>query len=147
MTVRKGTIQDIEAIIEMAREFWKHTAYDEPYDPETVDIMAESCIDHDMMSVLEINGEVQGFACGVVGPLLGNRHVKSGTEIAWWVNQAHRRGSSGIRLLDHLECLAKDQGVKYWNMIYMLSSMPKEIRAIYEARGYQEVETAFMKVL
>lgn len=145
--IRAGTRDDLLAIVEMAEEFWQHTAFDEPCDPATVWAMAENCIASDMMAVLDIGGEVVGFACGVVGPLLGNSAVLTGTELAWWVSPAHRSGRNGIALLKKIEQLARVQGVKYWNMVYMESSMPEEVRGIYERLGYRRAETVYTREL
>ncbi len=145
--IRSGTTQDIQAIIEMAREFWGHTIYDEEFQPSAVQAMAELCIEHGLMSVLVVNDIVRGFACGVRGPLLANSNVFSGTEIAWWVQPDFRRGRNGIALLKHIELLAKEAGIKYWNMVYMESSMPDEVRRIYDAMDYKQTETIYMKVL
>ena len=145
--IRNGRFDDIPAIVGMAREFWGHTVYDEEFEPDQVERMAEMCIQQDLMSVLVVNDIVRGFACGVRGPLLANASVFAGTEIAWWVQPEHRGGKNGIQLLRHIELLAKEAGVKYWNMVYMESSMPQSIRRIYEKTGYIKNEVVFTKVL
>mgnify|MGYP003653046099 CR=1 FL=1 len=145
--VRPGTINDLPSIISMASEFWVHTIYDEPICAESVASMAKLCIDQDLMSVVDVDQSIVGFACGVKGPLLGNNSVSTGTEIAWWVDPDHRSGRNGIGLLKHIEGLAKAAGIKYWNMAYMESSMPTEIKSIYEKLGYQQTEVIYSRVL
>lgn len=145
--IRAGQKSDIPAIVTMASEFWGHTIYTEPVCPESVSLMANHCIDNGLMSVLEIDGEVVGFASGVKGPLLGNNSVMAGTEIAWWVDPDHRSGKNGVALLKHIEGLAKEAGIKYWNMAYMESSMPEQIKSIYEKLGYQQTEVIYSRVL
>ena len=145
--VRVGQFKDIPAIVLMARDFWKHTIYDDPADPETIQAMASDCIYNRLMVVLEIKGQICGFACGIKGALLGNSNVAIGTEVAWWVNPDHRAGMNGIALLKKLEELAKDHNIKYWNMAFMESSMPKEIAQIYEKMGYIKAETTYSKEL
>lgn len=145
--IRKGTFDDLPAIVEMAREFWNYTIYDDEYCPSTVHEIARQCVEQGLLSVVEIGGDVVGFACGVTGPLLGNASVKCGTEIAWWVNPEHRSGRNGVALLKHIEGLARDAGVKYWNMAYMQSSMPETVEAIYEKMGYTRTEVIYTRVL
>jgi len=145
--IRAATEQDIPQILGMSSNFWKRTIYDEPFCPDTVTEMAVHCINTEMMAVLEIEGKVVGFVCGVIGPLLGNRDVKSGTELAWWVEPDFRGGSGSIKLLKYMEQLAKDSGVKYWNMVFMESSMPEIIKHIYEKLGYKVNEVVYSKVL
>lgn len=146
--VRQGKYSDLDHIVDMACRFWNTgTVYSEPACPDTIRDMAEGCIAEGMMSVLEVSGSVVGFACGVVGPLVGTREALAGTELAWWVDPNHRSGRNGISLLKHLEGLAKDRGVKYWNMAFMESSMPEKVEKIYQRLGYAPVETLYGKVL
>jgi len=145
--IRNGIVNDLPEIIEMSREFWKHTIYDEEFCPDTVEAMATLCIDQGLMCVLDVNGEIKGFACGIKGGLLANSEVFSGTELAWWVDPSHRQGRNGIGLLKGLERQAKEAGVKYWNMIFMESSMPSVIEGIYLKMGYNKAEVAYTKVL
>lgn len=146
--VRSGSSEDLESIASMAREFWQHTIYkDEEFCPDTVKAMAQMCIDQGLMSVLDANGSVKGFACGLKGALLANCSVASGSEVAWWVDPDHRNGKNGIGLLINLEKQAKEAGIKYWNMIFMDSSMPDTIEGIYQKMGYNRSESAYSKVL
>jgi hypothetical protein len=145
--IRLGTTKDIPQIVEMARDFWKETIYDEPFCSETVAAMSQLCIDQGLMCVVDIDGVLEGFACGVKGPLLANAEVLSGTEVAWWVNPDHRKGRNGIALLLSLEQQAKAQGIKYWNMVFMESSMPEKIEGIYKKMGYKKTEVFYTKVI
>lgn len=145
--IRAGHNGDIPAIVDMAEEFWSHTIYEEPYCSDTTEAMLAQSIEQGMLSVLVVNGLLVGFACGIYAPLLGNGSVLTGTELAWWVDPEHRKGRNGIGLLIHLENQAKDAGVKYWNMVYMESSMPQEIKGIYERLGYKRTETTYTRTL
>ena len=145
--IRAGETSDIPAIVEMARQFWQHTQYDDDYQPEAVEGMSQACIDSGLMSVLVVDDKVEGFACGLKGPLLANFDVLAGVEVAWWVNPDHRAGRNGIALLKHIEKAAKDAGLKYWSMIFMQSSMPDAIEQIYIKMGYKKAETTYTKRL
>lgn len=109
--------------------------------------MAAMCIEQKLMAVLEINSKVVGFACAIKGALLANHSVITASEVAWWCDPDHRGGKGGLSLLIALEGLARAQGVKYFNMQYMLSSMPKTIEGIYEKLGYSKSEVSYTKVL
>lgn len=145
--VRDGTADDLDAVVMMAEEFWRHTMYDEPFDHEHVRCMAAMALDHGLLAMLEIDGKVEGFTAGVKGPLLGNASVLTGTEIAWWVNPEARKGRNGIALMKHIEGMAKQQGIKYWNMIVMQSCQPEVGAAIYEAMGYTKSEISYTRIL
>lgn len=145
--VRDGNKDDLPAVVEMAREFWQHTMYAEPFDADYVEFMASMAIDHGLLAILELDGVIEGFTAGLKSPLLACADVLSGTEIAWWVNPAARKGRNGIALMQHIEQMAKAQGVKYWNMIVMESCQPEVGAAIYERLGYKKSETSYTRVL
>lgn len=146
--IRDCTEKDIPAIIEMSKDFWRHTIYkDEPCQPEAVQAMTEQCIKDDLCLVFELGGKVEGFVCGVKGPLIANFDVLAGTELAWWVNEELRNTGGGLALLKEIEKKAKDSGIKYWNMAYMESCMPSSIEKIYKAMGYKINEILYTKVL
>lgn len=145
--VRDGNIEDLPAVVKMAREFWKQTRYDEVFDADYVEFMASMAIEHGLLAILEVDGVVEGFTAGLKAPLLACANVLNGTEIAWWVNPSARKGRNGIALMQHIEKMAKAQGVKYWNMIVMESCQPEVGAAIYERLGYEKSETSYTRIL
>jgi len=145
--VRDGKTEDLGAVVEMAREFWKHTRYDEAFDADYVEFMSAMALEHGLLAILEVDGVIEGFTAGLKSPLLACSTVLGGTEIAWWVNPAARRGRNGIALMQHIEKMAKAQGVKYWNMIVMESCQPEVGAAIYERLGYEKSETSYTRIL
>lgn len=146
--IRKGCEEDIPRIVEMLSEMKDASRYiDDEFCPDTCAGVAQGCIESDMLSVLEVDGVVQGFAGGIIGTLLFNRNIKSGTELAWWVDPDHRELGSGIELLAHIEGLARLRGVKHWNMVYQTASMPEVVKAIYEKMGYTQNEIVYSRVL
>jgi len=144
--IRVGTYDDLEQIVIMAREFWGHTIFDDPFCAISVEEMAKYCIDQGLMVVLDVDGP-KGFACAIAGHLLANVDVKSGTEVAWWVNPEHRGGRNGISLIKALESQAKEVGIKWFSLAFMESSMPDKIEDIYLKMGYKKSETLYTKVL
>ena len=144
--IRRATVQDYPAILVMSREFWLETAYDDPHDDEHVLFMIKMADDHDLLFVVDIDHQVEGFVAGLNIPLLGNKSVTCVTELAYWINPA-ARGRHGLGLIRALEKGAKAVGAKYINMIAMESSKPEVAAAIYARRGYRKVETTYSKQL
>lgn len=144
---RDGEERDIAAVVDMAREFWRHTMYEEDFNGEHVGAMARYAMGQGLLAVLEVDGKVEGFTAGIAGPILGNPDVLQGTEIAWWINPDARRGRHGLDLLHHIEGQARSIGVKYWNMISMESCAPQVAERIYISQGYERSETSFTRVL
>ena len=145
--IRDCETKDIPALVAMSKEFWQHTLYkDEEFQDDAVIGMIEKTMEDELCLVLEIDGNVQGFVCGIKGFLMANFDVSAGTELAWWVNEDYRKGSDGLKLLKAIEQRAKKIGIKYWNMAYMNTSMPDSVKKIYESMGYKENESLYTKV-
>lgn len=108
--------------------------------------MVEMCHGQGLLAVVD-DGSVIGFAAGVMAPSLAAPTALVGTEVAWWINPSIRGAGYGIMLLDFMEDLARDLGIKYWNMVAMESSMPQQVKSMYLDRGYTLQESTFTKVL
>ena len=146
--IRDCLDSDISALVEMSREFWQHSPYSEQeFIDADVKSMIQATIKDNLCFVYDVDGIAQGFICGVKGPLMVNFGVLIGTELAWWVNEDHRKSSGGLKLLRAIEQRAKELGLKYWNMCYMQSSMPESMKKIYKSMGYKETESIYMRAL
>lgn len=145
--IRLATEDDFPAIVELCREFWNHTMFIEEFDAEHCENMVRLAYDNGLLAVLIIDNVVQGFSAAVKSYLLGSTQALTATELAWWVNPEHRGGKNGVVLLRFMEQLAKDAGVKYWNMASMESSMPEVVNRMYERLGYRKSETVYTKVI
>ena len=147
MEVLPVTLLDYPQLDDHCAEFWKHSPFTEPYvrgSAETYLDIARSC---GLLFKAIQNGRIIGFAAGAVSPLMGDSSILMGSELAWWVEPSSRSTGAGIALLERLEDAARAIGVKYWTMIYMETSMPEQIRQIYEQRGYSLKETSYVKQL
>ncbi|WP_020208285.1 GNAT family N-acetyltransferase [Gilvimarinus chinensis] len=145
--IRNAKPEDFGAILRLSESFWQHTQFEEPFEPEHTRLYVQMAHDHGLLAVVEISGEVVGFCAAIRSPLMGSTKAQVATELAWYVSPAHRGGRNGVALLKHMEQLAKAQGVKYWTMLYMESSMPDTVRKMYERLGYSKAETSYTKVL
>lgn len=146
--LRDGCDKDLEAIVAMSRDFWQYTQFkDEEFQPEMVEGMALRCMEEGLCLVYEVDHAVVGFICGIKGCLLANGDVSVGSEVAWWVNPDYRDTGAGLKLLKGIERKAKSLGIKYWSMIYMQSSMPENIKRIYDKMGYELSESLHTKAL
>ena len=146
--IRAAAIDDVPVICDMAEEFWATTRYDDPFDWESVADMAAHCIQSGiMLLLLDDAGVPQGFACAVIGGLLGNRNVQVATEVAYYVYPDSRKGYGGIALIKALEQSAKDKGCKYLNMALMHDAEPEAAQRIYEKHGFTLNESLYTRAL
>jgi len=145
--IRPATKDDYPAIESHAEEFWAHAPFDVPYKSGSAIFYMDIAYEQGLLLVAEHQGEVVGFAAGACSPLMGNDDYIIGSELAWWIDPAHRGGRLGIALLMALEVAAKESGCAIWNMIYMESCMPKIIEKMYQKMGYTLKETTYSKRL
>ena len=144
--IRLATEFDITAILDMAQEFWVHTQFSEPFDRDHTRGMVEMSISQGLMVVAD-DGEVFGFISAIKSPLLGSPFAQMATELAWWVNPAKRGKMVGVNLIRFLERLCIEQEVRYLNLAFMETSMPKQVEKMYLKLGYTLQETVYTKVL
>lgn len=146
--IRAAKDKDIPSVIELAREFWKHTLYkNEEFQPEMVEAMFKSCMENNLAFVFSHSDGIIGFICAIKGPLLANVDIMIATELAWWVKPKYRASGAGIFLLRALEKEALSQGVKYFNMVVMESSLPEKVKKIYSNLGYNKNESVYTKII
>jgi hypothetical protein len=144
--IRSATLEDFPAIIEMVREFWKHTQFTEDFDADHTHDMLMLSYDHGLLAVCD-DGEVYGFISAIKSYLVCSRQAMNATELGWWVNPEKRGKMDGVGLIRFLESLCISQDVKYLSMAFMETSMPARIARLYESLGYALQETLYTKVL
>jgi len=144
--IRKAGEQDFSQILDMSALFWLDTQFEEPFERDHTANMVQMAHDHGLLAVVEIDNQCVGFCAGIKSPILGNSQTWCATELAWYVYPEHRKGKNGIALLQFMEGLVKEQGIKYWTMITMQTSMPEEVGRMYQRMGYRHSETCYTKV-
>ena len=144
--IREATLTDVEKILDLSAEFWATTQFTEAYDRDHTRLMVNVCLDQGLLAVLVVDGDIVGFIAGIKSFLLASQQALMATELAWWVDPEHRKGSSGLKLLKFMEKLAQKQGIKYWSMVSMECSSPETAEKIYLSMGYKKSETNYMKV-
>ena len=144
--IRLAEDKDLDSILRMAADFWLQTQFNEPFEAEHTRHYVQMAFDQGLLAVVEIDGENVGFCAAIKSFILGSTKAYGATELAWWLDPEHRKGKNGIALLLFMEGLVKEQGIKYWTMVSMQSSMPEQVGRMYERMGYVHSETSYTKV-
>jgi GNAT superfamily N-acetyltransferase len=144
--IRVAEEKDFQSILDMSSRFWLETQFSEPFEADHTIHMVRMAYDHGLLAVVDVDGECVGFCAGVKSFILGSTKAMCATELAWWLNPEHRGGKNGVALLQFMEGLVKEQGIKYWTMVSMQSSMPDQVGRMYERMGYKHSETSYTKV-
>ena len=145
--IRDAIELDINKILDLADAFWQHTIYTEAFERDQTQIMIEMSLACNLLIVNETDGVVDGFLAALSAPLLASTQAMQAIELAWYVDPSLRGKTVGVRLIKTMESKAKAQGIKYFNMASMQSSMPEAINSMYTKLGYDHTETTFTKIL
>ena len=89
------------------------------------------------------NNAVVGMICGIHHPNILTNELTA-TEMFWFVDPRHR-GGVGTKLLDAFEDWAKSKGCSKVVMVSMADLMPEIVGRIYENKGYEKLETHYIK--
>lgn len=149
-TLRFAGLNDIDAILDLAKELYK----DSPYSPLSVNpvkvratlekIIVESKGEY--VILLSVDGqEIVGVLVGYVySPVFSDDRIA--IEMLWYLKPEHRSGNRGVDMMDAYEYWAKGVGAKVIQYGY-LSSSPEGMLKLYRRRGFELSEQIFQKVL
>jgi GNAT superfamily N-acetyltransferase len=135
---------DVPRMVEMGTRFVTETSYNSrmTVNPEQMAETAHMLIENPAGAVFV--SEQAGEVVGMIG-LLQFQHPISGestvSELFWWVEPEHR--GHGVRLLKRAERWARSIGAERLHMIAPTS----QVGALYEALGYELLETAYQRAL
>lgn len=145
--IRLAERRDIPAIVRMGLRFIRETVYAGTIgeNPDQMARLASQLIDGELDGVLYVATDAADAAIGMVGALYFAHPLSSEpmvSELFWWADPEHR-GSNGVRLLVALTKWARARGAVGLTMI----APTRDVEAIYDARGFQRVETSYLRRL
>lgn len=97
-----------------------------------------------VMFILESDGEMIGGLGAVCFPDLHDG-VMTAVETFWYVDPSHR--GSGMKLLDAYDKWSQLKNCKRDALIHLADSFPESLHKIYDRRGYELVESHYMRSL
>lgn len=146
-TVRQAKVSDIDALVELGRNFVWYSSYGSMIDVADDDIARGLCqvLDHGVIFVAERNGEIVGGIAGIMNSLWFASHVKVGTELAWWVKPESRNSSAAVKLLRAFESWSAEQGASHVAMSDLVISGEAPAAKLFEKLGYTLTERSHIK--
>jgi hypothetical protein len=139
--IRTASEKDRADVLRIGSEFARETI---AIDGDKIfDRMFTKCLNEGVVLVAEDNGVV-GFLGGYFedAPLLGGLVFH---EVAWYVSLEHRR--FGCLLFSEMERVVREAGAKMIFMIAYGNGSQKLVEALYERKGYKDIEHHWMKRL
>lgn len=149
-TLRHANLDDIPAILEMAKDLYETSVY------KTIKVdyargrqMLEQFIVEGNENFLVMLSHDEGTPVGVIAayvfkPLFSQERIA--TEVLLWLKPEYRTTQRGKELLDAYEYWAKLVGASFVQY-GMLSSADPRLARFYERRGASEIEKVYYKDL
>ncbi|MBS0219138.1 MAG: GNAT family N-acetyltransferase [Proteobacteria bacterium] len=148
--IRPAVEDDAEALLRMGEAFFKEAGHAGQFEFDPLDFGAtlDMLARHNLLLVVEKNGQVIGMAAADVAPAFWNRRVLMGREAFWYVEPAHRKGV-GRELLHALECAAKSYGATVFDVVAEEGEGKRgaALARLYRAAAYSPAETVLRKRL
>jgi len=146
-TVRQAAVSDVDALVELGRNFVWYSSYGSMINVTDDDIARGLCqvLDHGVIFVAERKGEIVGGIAGVMNSLWFAPHVKVGTELAWWVRPDSRNSPAAVRLLRAFESWSAEQGATHVAMSDLVIQGDTPAGKLFEKLGYTLTERSHIR--
>jgi GNAT superfamily N-acetyltransferase len=145
--VRRAGLQDAVAILPLAKRFVDRSPYAQyvTYDEEQARAALLQALSHGAVYVLETeDGRIVGAIMGMMVPWWFSKDVVA-AEMGWWVNEDAR--GQGDALRQRFEQWARDMRAPVVSMSDVILDDTTPAGALYERKGYELVERAWLKGL
>jgi hypothetical protein len=137
MAIRKATLNDVPAIVDMGVQFHAYSPFkDIPFDPEATARFVAGCIETGAVFLSE-----HGMCGGVVAPFYFNPRFTQATEFFWW---SPVKGE-GRELREAFEAWAKEAGASAVQFGALADGKYEDVARNYTAAGFKPMETTFLK--
>ena len=151
MTVRTATIDDIDDVYALCREFQAMSPYcdidvsEEHFYKFLAHYLEPKPKEHIIM-VYEKDGEIGGIIAGqiTVGSLFFSEN-RIATEMVWYVEPHLRAGMAPMRLLQAYEKWAEMMGCKKISLAALDTAQRPALTSMYEKMGYVSTEETFVR--
>lgn len=145
--VRRGTTEDIDALVEMGGRFFTYSAFSGfiKFEKEAARASLNVLVDTGIILVAVHDDQIVGGIAGVIAPIWFNQGARTATELAWWVDDEFRCTSAGIKLYRAFEQWAKAQDVDAIVMSDLIVSNSAPAEKLFQKLGFTTVERSHVK--
>lgn len=141
----QATIEDLPKLCAMGAEFYAEGNLPGRFNPEVFQRTWTTLLSGKLGTIflLKVQGQPVGAIGGVVYPDPNDGDLVA-SEFFWFVTK-EQRGIGAVRLLDAFERWARGMGARRMIMIHLQRLNPDGLRSFYERRGFQHVESHYLK--
>jgi GNAT superfamily N-acetyltransferase len=150
VTIKRIRLEDIPAVVEFGKTFYYQTPWAYHginYDDQHVNNVLTYLDTDGIMQMAVDEDKIVGFLLAIAGPFPFNPAYTISTELAFYVDPKYRNGRVGIKLIKQAEFVARQKGIRFFNMISISGVGLKDPGKLYEKMGLNKTETVYMKEL
>lgn len=139
-TTRDATTDDLMALADMGVRFVEWSPYNmlgATRDEIAAGIMRVIEAGGGFARLLEEDGRAVGMLLAVIAPTWFAPSVLIASELAWWVEPTHRRGSGSLRLFRDFEAWGRQRGARVFSASD-LDQPDSPAGKVFEAMGYRQ---------
>lgn len=141
--MKVATLEDLEAVKEMALDFIDSTYFSEFSHGDTVEELLKGILTGDGTQSVVILEEGKGMIVGIATPFLYGPH-KVASELGWYVYPNERKSKLGSELLAAFEYWAKE---KAGCTMIVMGSLNDKLDKFYIDKGYKTHEKSYIKIV
>lgn len=149
--IREATIDDLKGLVYLLEGFHK-SAF--PVEPSFNHVDLYNTLldmvngDGGILLLAEKEDQLIGVIGGLVFPWYFNKSELVGQELFWYMHPEHRKGTTGIKLLQALEKKAKEKGCRSFIMAseYTMNNHDY-METMYHRMGYSNHESYYIRKL
>ena len=147
-TIRQAHIDDVPVLAMMGEKFYQYSAFKNyvPYDVESAASKLAQLLLSGFLYVAEHDedGIIAGLA-GTMTTMWCNNSLPVASELAWWVEEKHRKSPVGIRLYKAFEKWAYERGVYTVIMSDLIIDDNAPAEKLFKKLGFSVVERGHIK--
>jgi RimJ/RimL family protein N-acetyltransferase len=130
--ITNATHNDLISIVGLAKQFWKESENDLPFNPVHFSVFVSDAIlkENHFVKVFKKDNIVVGVIIGMIEDWIGAPVLKA-QEVIWYVNKKHRGSPSSIKLLKSYLDWAKGKNAA----LIFCGAYKGRARPIYEKLG------------
>lgn len=149
VTIRQAVDADVPALAVMGTRFVRAASYGRHMlvPKEEIELGLRNVLERGggVAFVAEVDGRIIGAIVGLMTTPWWSPSCPVAAELAWWVEEEHRGGRAGVRLLRTLERWGASRGARFTALSGLVSVGEDRTGSLLARLGYEQAEVAWVK--
>lgn len=148
--IRRARSSDLEDIMRLNEEFHaqlNHYSEAIPYDRHSMAYLQGFLLENGIVQVAEVDGKIAGVISCLINPIFFNQNHAAATAMVFYVDPSARGHNIGKRLIRQAAQVSKQKKIGFLVIAQNNSVKKTEAADLYQAEGFEPLETYFIKEL